>query len=95
MIIITRKLSEIEKKIKLVAKQLRLDAGYSGLHGDNGASKLLESMEMFKLGVLAGMTATQNNTDLIDVPTQWSGYFITEDPEYQEYLRLKDKFQNR
>jgi hypothetical protein len=92
MLVIKRKLSEIEGKIKSVAEQLRLDAGYSGSHGDNGAYKLLESFEIFKLGVLAGQSATQTNTDLIDVPNQWKDYFKEEDPEYLEYLRLKEKF---
>jgi hypothetical protein len=92
MMIIKRKLSEIEDEVKLVAIQLKNDAAYSGSHGDNGAYKLLESFEIFKLGVLAGQSATQTNTDLIDVPNQWKGYFKQYDPEYQEYVRLKEKF---
>lgn len=85
-------IDEIIKKITEQAEGRRLEAGYNGSHGDGGASKLEDALSFFTIGVKSGFLAAKEETELIEVPKQWEGYFIAEDPEYQEYLRLKQKF---
>ena len=90
-------LKEISDKITSVAFNLREDAGYSGSWTDGGASVLEDSLSMFINGVKAAL----NTAGIIDgvedyqleVPKQWTKYFIEDDKEYKEYLRLKNKFE--
>ena len=77
----------IEDIIKLVlidAEKRRNDAGYAGRMDDGGASALKEQVEYY----LAGMNG--------EIPENWQKYVkeikILSDPEYRDYLRLKEKF---
>lgn len=94
-------LNEIQVKISKVSNSLREDAGYSGRHDDGGASSLEKSLSMFINGVKAATDAyiDKHNKFLsgdteYEVPVQWRKYFIEDDKEYQEYLRLKSKFES-
>jgi hypothetical protein len=82
-------IDQIIDKISKVAEDRRTSAGYAGERHDGGASKLEELLSFFKVGVKSGYLAAKEQTELLEVPTQWEGYFIDEDPEYQEFLRLK------
>ena len=66
------------------AKVLEDNAGYSGAHHDGGARELRNQVEIYISG--------QYN----EMPEKWERYakeFETKnDPEYQDYLRLKKKF---
>ena len=90
-----KNLKEIKHVIEYVCKTKRLDAGFSGSHGDNGASRLERDLAFFIMGVEATeplLDGMVDDEDLFKVPTQWEGYFKESDPEYSEYLRLKEKF---
>jgi hypothetical protein len=87
-----RTVIQIIETISEKAKRLRDNAAYGGAHSDGGASKLEKNLGFFVLGFKAG-----GNTDLnteVEVPTAWTDYFFRQDPEYNEYLRLKSKFNN-
>jgi len=96
-------LKEISDKITSVAFNLREDAGYSGSWTDGGASVLEDSLSMFINGVKAALTTAgvidENSYGdgaedyQFEVPKQWTKYFIEDDKEYKEYLRLKNKFE--
>ena len=93
-------LKEISDKITSVAFNLREDAGHSGSWTDGGASVLEDSLSMFVHGVKAGVNAWWCGKELVgdyqfEVPEQWVKYFIEEDKEYKEYLRLKTKFEKK
>lgn len=94
-------LNKIKEKISAVAYELREDAEHNGAFGDNGAAKLESELAMF----IAGFNACQEAvlfeikhivepTVEITIPDSWRKYFIEEEKEYQEYLRLKEKFEN-
>lgn len=95
-----RTLKQIKEIIQKAAHQKREDAAYGGERGDNGASRLESELEMFIKGYKACADAVIFETNHvvdpeteIDVPTSWEGWFKEEDKEYQEYLRLKEKFE--
>lgn len=87
-----RKIEQIVDKITKIAENKRTSAAYSGERNDGGASQLENSLNLFTTGVKTALLAVKEKTDLLDVPKQWEDYFIDEDPEYQEFLRLKEKF---
>lgn len=94
-------LNEIKHKISNVAESLRQDAGYSGAHSDFGATELEEKLAMFIAGVKACTDAYISTHNKIlsgdtefEVPSRWEKYFLEDDKEYKEYLRLKDKFKH-
>jgi hypothetical protein len=92
-----RTLLQIAETITQKANEMRTDAAYTGEHGDGGASKLEQNLEFFVLGF---KTQTGNMGILgletkVDVPYAWQKYFFRQDPEYDEYLRLKNKFENK
>ena len=93
-------LKEISGKITSVAFNLREDAGYSDSWTDGGASVLEDALSIFINGVKTGANALggfrgEVGDYLFDIPTQWVKYFIEEDEEYKEYLRLKTKFEKK
>ena len=93
-------LKEISDKITSVAFNLREDAGHSGSWTDGGASVLEDSLSIFINGVKTGANAVGGFRGEIgdykfEVPEQWVKYFIEEDKEYKEYLRLKTKFEKK
>ena len=72
---------------------------------DKGVSSLSmhyfeKNLEFFVLGFKVDLTNRDAiTTDCfameIDVPVAWQKYFYRQDPEYGEYLRLKNKFDGR
>jgi hypothetical protein len=97
-------LNEIKVKISKVANSKREDAGYGGRHDDGGASSLEDSLSMFLNGVKSATDAYLDKYIVIqykvlsddteyEVPSQWEKYFLEDDKEYQDYLRLKNKFE--
>lgn len=58
-------------------------AKYAGAMSDYGAKQLREQVEFYNYG-RKGI-----------VPTEWKKYEMRLDVEYQEYLRLKKKFENQ
>lgn len=74
---------DIQKLINLVladAKKSREDAGYSGRMDDGGASRLEDQVKFYNYG--------RNGA----TPPEWEHYEKQLDPEFQEYQRLKKKF---
>jgi uncharacterized protein YihD (DUF1040 family) len=78
---------DVEKLFPIVeahARQLRDDAGYSGAMNDGGAGIVLAQLKFYKYG-----------RDRV-IPPEWSqyakDYARSVDPDYSEYLRLKEKF---
>lgn len=81
---------DIEKIMELVledATKKADDAGYGGRWDDGGASTLREQVEFYRCGMKG------------EIPTEWREYVKKikkiSDPEYAEYLRLKEKFKNK
>lgn len=94
-------LNEIRLKISKVATSLREDAIVSGAMSDYGACELERKLEMFSLGIKAATDAyieeynkVLPSDTLYEVPKMWHKYFLEDEVEYQEYLRLKEKFKN-
>lgn len=91
-----KRYEDIIESIKKEAEKKRESAGYSGSMGDGGASQLEENLKFFQEGYINGLVTTgslegfQNRE--VEVPHEWQEYFIHEDPEYQDYLRLSEKF---
>lgn len=80
---------DIEKVIDLVLKDAHNkeeDAGFGGRHDDGGASVMRSQVEFYRAGL--------NNS----IPKEWNKYvkeYMTmTDPEFSEYIRLKQKFEN-
>ena len=78
---------KLEKIMQLVLKEannLREAAGFQGSMSDNGASYLFDQVKFYRYGML------------LTVPQEWERYSEEAekiaDPEYQEYMRLKRKF---
>lgn len=90
-------LGEIKSVITKEAHNKRESAAYGGERGDGGASQLEGELNLFMSGVKAYIDkhnkVLSGDTDF-EVPEQWVKYFIKEDEEYDEYLRLKNKFDN-
>ena len=76
--------NQIISWIKTEAQARRDDAGYSGRYDDGGSGALLREVEAYQ----AGMAGT--------VPPSWQPiiekHVRQHDAEYQEYLRLANKF---
>jgi hypothetical protein len=95
-------LSEIVDVISKEAKSKRTNATYGGERGDGGASKLEEELNLFVEGIRACSSAYLEEFNkvlspdkaLFKVPEQWVKYF-EEDKEYEDYLRLKEKFEKK
>lgn len=63
------------------ADKLAKDAGYAGEYGDRGAAFLREKVRFYKMGMNQ------------EVPKEWLHYMDKMTPEYEEYMRLKKKFE--
>lgn len=92
-------LNKIRQRITSVAHELRDNAGYAGERGDI-AARLESELAMFTAGFKACQDAVifekayiVDPQAEIEVPKQWEKYFEKEQEEYQEYLRLKTKFE--
>lgn len=96
-----RTLRQVVETITQKANEIRTSAAYGGEHGDVGASKLETNLEFFVLGFKAHADAVNflpleiDFETEVEVPTVWQKYFFRQDPEYNEYLRLKNKFENK
>ncbi len=80
-------LSLVVEEIKRSAEQRRINAAYAGSWGDNGASELLQQLEIFQAGLERRW------------PKSWEGIVLavkrTLDPEWVEFMRLKKKFEGK
>ena len=88
-----RTLLQIVETITEKANEMRTKAAYGGEYGDGSASTLEQNLEFFVLGF-----KTHGGLDLnpeVQVPSDWQKYFFRQDPEYDEYFRLKNKFENK
>ena len=99
-------LNEIVEVISKEAKSKRTNAAYGSEWNDGpfvlGASKLEEELNLFVEGIRACSDAYIDEFNKIlspgsefKVPEQWVKYFIEEDKEYEDYLRLKEKFEKK
>ena len=89
-----KSISQIKETIKKVADKKREDADHGG---EMSAARLESELDMFIRGVKSicdFIHFTPGVDDEIEIPKEWGKYFITEDPEYYEYQRLKKKFEN-
>jgi len=75
------KIEAIISKVLQDAHQKKEGAAYNGSHGDGGASRLEEQVKFYRYG--------QKNI----MPSEWGKYEKEIDPEYNEYMRLKKKFE--
>jgi hypothetical protein len=76
---------DIDQLIALIlqdAEKRRKDAGFAGEWGDGGANELEQQVRFYQYG--------QKN----EIPPAWSVYAQKLDPEWNEYIRLKEKFKN-
>ena len=94
-------LNRIRQRITSVAHELRENVACAGELGDGGAVRLVAELAMFTAGFKACQDAVifekayiVDPQAEIEVPKQWEKYFEKEQEEYQEYLRLKEKFEN-
>jgi len=75
---------KVMELIKLEATKKAEDAGYQGSLNDGGASILRNQVNFYT----AGMNGT--------IPEEWKKYvkesLKISDPEYSEYIRLKEKY---
>lgn len=80
--------SEIIKRVTESAERRRYNAGMSGSWGDNGASDSEEKLEYWVDGIFFAQTGkTEKYKELVQKIENDA------DPEYHEYLRLKEKFE--
>lgn len=95
-------LNKITERITLIVEQLRATDWRDAIpHYEYDLAKSLEAqLIMFTAGFKACQDAVIFETNHvvepeteIDVPKQWEEYFEKEQEEYQEYLRLKTKFE--
>lgn len=89
-------ISHIKETIAKVAYNIELDAGMGGYHHDGGAGKLRSDLDMFIKGIKSlsdFIHYIPGEEDELEIPKEWEKHFITEDPEYYEYQRLKEKFE--
>lgn len=78
------KLNSLSVFVLAKAKQLREDAGFGGSYTDGGARALELQVECFKAGLNGEIPASWR---------AWNKEFLrTQDPEYQTFLKLKEKF---
>ena len=85
---IEQKLGLINSAVAKSCKALREDAALSGSWDDGGASRSEEKLKAFNDGVTFALTGvTQLYGHII------KKYELEHNSEYQEYLRLKEKFE--
>lgn len=80
----------IAEVIILQAAEKRLGAGYSGSRDDGGSGRMMEKLHTYLEGVMTGLANDVTETSPY-------GYILKElkkkqDPDYQLYLTLKEKF---
>ena len=97
-----RTLSYIIEVITKEAESKRTSAAYGGEWTDGGASRLESELSLFIEGfkacadhMISELNYIMDPESTIEVPDQWKKYFIKEDKEYQDYLRLKQKYDGK
>lgn len=81
-------IAEIGTRIHKSADKRRTDAAYGGSHGDGGASESIRRLETWLDGIEFARTGkTTVYADLVQTIKNEN------DTEYQEYERLKKKFE--
>lgn len=76
----------LEKLFKLLAEEAEnraLSAHYNGSFNDGGATAILEEVDIYKKGMN------------MEIPKQWEKHLAKLDSEYDEYIRLKKKFEGK
>lgn len=73
---------DLMNHLELVANNMEKNAGMAGRMDDGGAGIIREQVKYYKMGL--------NN----EFPSEWKQYVKQADPEYDEYLRLKNKFKD-
>ena len=78
----------IERLINFILKKadnVQESAGYNGSWDDGGAARLREEVKFYRYGLLG------------EIPEEWKKHIVEyrreNDPEYDEYKRLKEKFE--
>lgn len=82
-------IAEIGTRIHSNAAKRKQDAAYSGSHSDGGASESIRKLETWLDGI--EFARTGNTTIYADLVQSINN---ENDIEYQEYERLKKKFEN-
>lgn len=78
----------IAEQVKKAAKSASDGAGYGGRHDDGGSSRMLENLNFWVAGINSA------------IPKAYEGYedqfefdlLTKNNPEYEEFLRLQEKF---
>lgn len=83
-------IQHIKKVIKDSAEQKRFNAGMAGSWGDNGAAESERNLEYFLDGIQFARTGFTTKYKKIVDDLEKSA-----DPDYQEYLKLKEKYENK
>lgn len=82
-----RFIESVLSKVLERAKELEISAGYAGSMGDNGASLLRSQVHFFRQGLVGSL------------PEEWKDYVQAvkneADPEWSDYQRLKNKFEQQ
>lgn len=74
------RIKQIIEVIKEEAHERKMGAAFNGERSDGGASILENQIRFYLLGQKG------------EVPPEWKKYEHKIDPEYREYMRLKEKF---
>lgn len=80
------KVEVLEKLFKLLAEEAddrANSAYYNGAFNDGGASAIFEEIDIYKKGMN------------MEIPKQWEKHLVKLDAEYDEYIRLKNKFEGK
>ena len=85
-----KELSEVFELIKDKAEKQKVDAGRAGEWGDGGYRETMEQIEMFE----AGYWYAKNGLTPKWLEEAFKEVRGSKDPEYKEYTRLKEKFEN-
>lgn len=97
-----KKLPEIRRVINDEIDRRNNLSEAMGERTNYAADELENELSWFAIGISTAIDAIVerehqmdmlNNTSF-EVPDNWKKFFIKEDPEYKEYLRLKSKFEN-
>ena len=84
-------LSMIADAVVVKAAEANYNAGMGGEHGDGGAGMVIEKLKAFLQGVEYG--ASRDADNLGDYAHLYAHLKRERDPEYLEYLRLKEIYE--
>ena len=75
-------IEDLIKAVRIEAHEREQNAAYGGRMDDGGSGSLLKEVEFYEKGLRR------------EYPKEWERYSKHIDPEYKEYMRLKNKFDN-